>query len=308
MGGDNTKIRGGRKGVSLKGVVMVDTWRGKLRIRKWPAPRPNRTIKQLNAEDKFRQAQWLWRYIDPRLQIDFIETSQGGPFYPRDLYTKLVYGRGPWFIDGNTGRKVFPVAFQQDVSQSLDALFQTEGGLLVRGASLWEGLDAGTSGYVLKSNGPGNALSWQAESGGGSSPIGCTIQRSTGQTTVGSYNFAVITFDTEVIDDSSFWSAANPTQFITPSDGWYSVECKGKSAASTESGREFRAELNGSDTPGSGSNIVQDGRSALSGYNDPWFAVQHFIKLSAGDVIRFFLSGRENVASITSIEASVVRL
>ena len=64
------------------------------------------------------------------------------------------------------GRSAVGVAFRP-VSLYLDTLGSTTGDLLVRGASSWSVVSAGTLGYVLTSNGPGTAPTWQAGGGGG---------------------------------------------------------------------------------------------------------------------------------------------
>lgn len=48
------------------------------------------------------------------------------------------------------------------VSESLDALGDTVGGILVRGPDGWTVLPPGPPGFVLTSNGPNALPSWQA--------------------------------------------------------------------------------------------------------------------------------------------------
>jgi hypothetical protein len=62
----------------------------------------------------------------------------------------------------------------------LDEIGATEGDMLVRGATEWEALAAGTDDYVLTSNGPGTVPSWQPSGGSSSVPHGTSFPGSPG--------------------------------------------------------------------------------------------------------------------------------
>lgn len=51
---------------------------------------------------------------------------------------------------------------------------------------------------------------------------GCTVTRTTDQTTTAA-DFTVVSFNTEVRDDNSYWSADTPTQLTIPASGWYAI-------------------------------------------------------------------------------------
>lgn len=117
--GRNVNPKQGGKGPSLRGALMIDTFLGNVRARKWPERRPNRPPMQLFREEKFGAVQRLWRYIDPQFQKVFRETSEGTPFYPRDLYTSAVYGRLFGFQGEDQSKVIYPMAARIEVNQSL---------------------------------------------------------------------------------------------------------------------------------------------------------------------------------------------
>lgn len=183
-----TLIQPGKKRNLLptyKGVVIVDTWRGKLRIRAWPKmPRRKKQV-QLDQMERFRQAQWAAKMSSARQQVAAAEATAGTALLPRDVQVMAMYGRAFTWLDSDTGQRVYSMASRQDVSLSLDALGDLPGDVLVRGAESWLVVSPGAPGLVLTSNQPGLAPSWQAPSGGGAQteawgwPVGQTPNSST---------------------------------------------------------------------------------------------------------------------------------
>jgi hypothetical protein len=101
-----------------------------------------------------------------KLLLDTLDSTEG------DL---LVRGASEWevlpagpvnYVLSSTGPSSVPVYAPgggvTDISALLDTLGNAEGDILVRGASLWEVLAAGTNGYVLTSGGPGVVPSYAA--------------------------------------------------------------------------------------------------------------------------------------------------
>lgn len=122
---------------SLRGVVMEDVAFGKERIRAWPRKRPNPSPKQRLAQEQFRAAQAAAKWMSPDVLLFFRETVEGTPLLPRDLVTSMLYNRLAAF-QLDDGRLLFPMPAKIDVSQSLDAISQTPGTILVRGEQYWE--------------------------------------------------------------------------------------------------------------------------------------------------------------------------
>lgn len=110
---------GGTRNPSLRGVMMVDTWRGQLRVRAWPKKRGKRahpnTLKQ-NAW--FSEASNLIKFADPTQYATAITRTKRTGLYPRDLLMRTMAG-GIYDIREADGRvltkrpKRFPdMAFQ----------------------------------------------------------------------------------------------------------------------------------------------------------------------------------------------------
>jgi len=110
---------------------------GKERVRAWPKKRGaafRAKVKQLN--DDFRQAQIACKYWDPRNIVEVDKMRSGTPILIRDLQTMMMYNRFTTFVLPD-GRKIYPMAARQDVSDSLDAICPLPGALLVRTADGW---------------------------------------------------------------------------------------------------------------------------------------------------------------------------
>lgn len=98
---------------------MVDTWKGKLRVRKWPKKRgPKKTYQQQVQVDRFTAAQRLAKRAPGAVQADWIRATKGTDFYPRDIGTKMILN-GPFEIELPDGsiqrpgrRQLFKVTFQ----------------------------------------------------------------------------------------------------------------------------------------------------------------------------------------------------
>lgn len=134
---------------------MIDTDQGQTRIRSWPRKRgAAKTQAQRDAQEKFRQSQIATRYISPTQMADMIDARRGTPILPRDILTSMLAGTliAPILEDG---RKLYPMAFRNVVSDSLDAISQTPGKTLIRGDVYWEEADPPTppsgSSWTLRS-------------------------------------------------------------------------------------------------------------------------------------------------------------
>lgn len=142
---------------SFKGQFMVNAWRGQLVARAWPRLRgPPKSEKQRQSIETFTNRVRLAKYtfgIDQWHAKEF--TRQSGT-YPRDLILKAMSGRlfEVLIIDG---KEHVAVAIIQDVSWNLDLLSKDPGSILARGPDMWGEVAPGQDGYVLTSQGPGQA-------------------------------------------------------------------------------------------------------------------------------------------------------
>lgn len=122
---------------SLKGLVMVDTVNGALRVRAWPRSRGRpKTTDQADRQEWFRQVQKSFNYAAPQNVVDIMRAREGTPLLPRDIWTHILSGRACW-LELENGRKVFPRMISQKVSDALDTLSQTPGDILIRTPDGW---------------------------------------------------------------------------------------------------------------------------------------------------------------------------
>lgn len=152
---------------SLPGRFIVDTYRGKLRVRAWPRPKGKKwTPQERYWQDWFRQANILAKYAIPEEQIAAREATKNTPWLPRDLLLKAMRGR-LWSIGLPDGRVLYSEAVYMDISQRLDVISQYDGSLIVRDQGLWKPLLPGPEGFVLTSRGEGLPPAWAPQTGGG---------------------------------------------------------------------------------------------------------------------------------------------
>lgn len=202
-----------RKLPSFRGQMMIDVFRGNLRIRKWPRKRGTpKSASQLFWIDWFRQANLLAKYADAASHARAIEITAKSGLYPRDVLLAAMRGRlYQW--NSPDGWKWYPVAAIEDISESLDVLAQTVGSVLVRATDRWRAVVGGVIGDVLTNQGPGAPPAWVAGGGGG----GITQQVVTGtpispDNTVSFYdiNIELYSLVNIIIADLGFASADRP--------------------------------------------------------------------------------------------------
>jgi len=103
----------------FSGRVMVDTWRGKVRVRKWPDKRGRPKSAAVRAQnDWFRDANRLASRAPGTQAATAIEITQGSGLYPRDILMRMMAGNlGPIILpNGDTltkaTKRIEPVLFQ----------------------------------------------------------------------------------------------------------------------------------------------------------------------------------------------------
>lgn len=77
----------------IQGGVVVDSFRGTLRVRKWPRKRgPSKSEAVRRQNEWFKGAIDLAKRVDPRQQALAIAMTKGTGLYPRDLLVKSMAG------------------------------------------------------------------------------------------------------------------------------------------------------------------------------------------------------------------------
>lgn len=156
------------KGPSLSGSVVVDLYRGRIRVRKQPGSNSIRRSPAVQAhQEKFSQAQLLAKFVDDGSQWLARTYSKHSPFYWKDFLVSAMFGRliELVIIDGE---EWYSVALRDDVSKDIDIITGKQPWvMLARGADLWQALANPNSPAVLTHPG-GDALpEWTAGSPGG---------------------------------------------------------------------------------------------------------------------------------------------
>jgi len=150
----------GRK-EKLSRTVVVDSYRGILRVRSWPKPRGKpRSEKQAYWQEWFREANLVAKYAPAEDRIAAAKATKNTPWNPRDVQMKAMRGRLFSFVRPD-GRKIYSMAQKVDVSEGLDIIGQLPGSMLARGEEYWEYLLPGPEGYVLTSAGEGKVPVWR---------------------------------------------------------------------------------------------------------------------------------------------------
>lgn len=141
----------GGKRPSFSGLVYVtqDNF-GRPSVRSWPRPGGNRPVHErvLAARQFIKYSAYIYKITDPYFTDQYRKQSISWWLMPRDVFTAALAGRLWWFTAPD-GRKIYSRSAKRDMSESLDILWQDVGGLLVRGATGWEGLPVGNVGQVL---------------------------------------------------------------------------------------------------------------------------------------------------------------
>jgi hypothetical protein len=253
-------VSGNRRGESLRGKFMIDTVRGVLRVRKWPKKRGTPTsAEQLYWIDWFRQANKLAKYIDAASMRRAIELTAGTGMYPRDIILKAMRGRLYSWQDQN-GKKWYPMAGIQDISDSLDVLAQDIGNVLVRATDRWRAAAEPTPGAVITYQGEGIPSKWAPPSTPAATIAGALVTMAASQT-IANTTLVPLIFGAEVYDTNNLHDiAVNPSHLVMPAGYSYArltanVYLTGGNAG----GRQFRMQKNGADFDGAGFQFVDDG-------------------------------------------------
>jgi hypothetical protein len=195
---------------------------------KWPRKRGKKLHPHTIAQAEFfRQVQWAFKYSDPTVQSSYVEAVAGTPLMPRDLFLMAVSGRMHVLVRQD-GKKIFPMAGSQSISDALDFVGQLPGQVLARGAEAWEAAGPAPEGYVLASNGPDAAPSWIDLAEG---PTNAYLKGSLFSPAPGYVNFVIAEPVTQLLNNSAtnnsaFWFGADDYGYVGCADpsGAYAFE------------------------------------------------------------------------------------
>jgi len=246
-----TSIPRRRRLASYTGKMMVDVFRGQLRIRKWPAKRgPPKSAKQAFWVDWFRQANFLAKYADPILQVRAMEMAKNSGLYPRDLHLAAMRGRLFTWV-GSDGWRWYSMAARGDISESLDVLGQTIGNVLVRATDFWKPAVGDVSGDVLTAQGPGVAPLFAPVVATAGFIGGCLLHR-TSAFSLPDNALTTIPFNGETFDTNNFHdNAVNPGRITMPAGVSYCQLSADIEIASNQTGfRRVLFNQNGGAVPG----------------------------------------------------------
>lgn len=157
----------GRRNAAVGKAFYVRELRGQLLACKWPKKR-GRPLHPTTLEqnERFTQANKMAQYAPASVQMAHRKLVEGTGLLPRDMMISSMMGRG-WQFLVTTGRKRYPVAALQDLSDTLDILGALAGDIIGRGPELWQHVRPTDVGQVLTSQGPGVLPAFQAAAGGG---------------------------------------------------------------------------------------------------------------------------------------------
>lgn len=201
------------RGPSLKGQLIVDTYRGAIRVRRWP--RKQKRPLHPTTQDHvawFREANWLAKYVAPPIQNLMKEVTVNTPWYPRDILLMLMAGRA-YSIGIEGWRTLYSEGQVSDISQSLDILGDTPGMVLLREGQYWHGVKAPASGYFLVSGPEGQPPVWTTQA---APPFaGARVRRLSPQA-VAANTLTVINWQTEDFDTNGLWEIGEPSRITIP--------------------------------------------------------------------------------------------
>ena len=137
------------------------------------------------------------KYMAPDQLRQYTDATIGTPLLPRDLIIATLYNTLAAFVLED-GRKLYPMPARTAVSESLDAIAQSEGDFLRRGANGWEGVPAIASDV-----------------------LGAVVRRPGTQAVGAGYQLA--TYTTEIANPNGLYDPAVPNRITSPVEGWAAI-------------------------------------------------------------------------------------
>jgi len=137
------------RGAGIKGLGVWQWRNGSLYFSRWPRKQPTaRTPAEAFNRETFYFSTQIVKIMDG-YQLDFSRfLASQSQLAAQDFLYIALFGRIGHMVRRD-GKVVYSMAAMQDVSKTLDAIWQLKGGILVRGETWWEGLAPGVAGQVL---------------------------------------------------------------------------------------------------------------------------------------------------------------
>jgi len=287
--------RGGQRQASLSGVLIVDSIHGQIRVRAWPKKRTGRRHPTNEYWTKWlKAATFLYRYQPAIVQAQLMEATKGTVWMPRDVFISAARGRA-WLLQDNQGRVYYPMAFREEVSESLDAITQFAGSMLFRGPLLWQPIEPGSPGDILIYVDDDNSPLWSPPTDLVGTFKGARVNRTSAQS-INNATTTPVSFDNERYDTDGFHSnSTNPTRFTIPTTGYYHCGGNVEWASNAVGQRELVITLNAA-APGIASSRIDAGAATTYKQNisTDWF-------FNAGDYIE--LAGRQTSGAALNINS-----
>lgn len=183
---------------------------------KWPRKRGKNLHPKTKAQmEFFRQVQWAFKFSSPTVQRSYTQAVAGTPLMPRDLFLMAVSGRMHVLVRQD-GKKIFPMAGSQSISDSLDFVGQLTGQVLVRGPEHWDAAGPAPEGMVLTSMGPAAAPTWVDLAEG---PMNAYLKGDIVSPAPGYNNFVISAPITQIqnlseTNNSGFWFGADDYGYV----------------------------------------------------------------------------------------------
>lgn len=138
-----------RRGAALKGVGIW-RWHGDRLFFSRP---PRRVPTPRSPAEAFNRSQLYWstqvvKLMDAYQRDTSTWLARNTQLAAQDFMYICLFGRLGHMVRRD-GKVIYSMAAMQDVSKTIDAIWQLKGGILVRGETWWEGLAPGSAGQVL---------------------------------------------------------------------------------------------------------------------------------------------------------------
>lgn len=270
--------KGSKRGPSLTENVVMDVTRGVPRARIWPRPRKSQqTPEQKDQNEWFRQANWAFKYAAPEYQVFLRNATHRTSLYPRDLFT-IAASNGLFALTQTDGKVIYPVPYIQAVSQSLDALSQEPGSILVRGPQWWE---AKPLPQVLTEGAEMNIIG----------PLTGTPASTD----------TIISWSTPTISPIGWWDPANPSRLTVSEEGWYRSVFGLAKVAGNITYQAIAIFKNGTQ-------VSRTSQRPASATANSWHNVTADMYLNPNDYIQFVVYMNATGSSLENLRATLVRL
>ncbi len=257
---------------------MQDVSQGRERARSWPRKRGKSRSPVTKAQNElFRDQQRAAKYMAPEMLATFMRASEETPFLPRDLSTMMLANRLA-IIHMADGRKVYPMPTVLGVSESLDALSQTPGSYLVRGADRWEA---------------GPPPQYGAN--------GCRVIRTSQWYPTAANTRNPITWQEADFQTADLWNPINPQVFTADQAGWYLCRMQGQNLNGGNSFNLWGWNRNGIEDQ-------WDTKAVSSTGSLNWCTVAAMFLCDQGDTLYPFMYANGTNRQWLNMQATIMRL